>query len=535
MAIDFPASPTNGQTFQSGNNVWTYDGTVWKSSYVPSPSSLTLNYKYADLSKVVPTRYSVMLPMPDNSWLRLYEPAYGDGGIVRMKVFHSMRYTSDLLAINRDVNYGTIVKIVSKRVIEQNIVITDTASAGGTQYPRTNEAFESNRQANFVALTSEGYVLGPLAAKGNSAANTTDYGIEFRKPFDTTNVNNASNKVKDIVTNDSHNPDIIHPAAGDTWAIIDQNDALWMMGENGYGALGIGSTVDSGGIPVRARTGVSTNLRAISQVWIVGYTVLALATDGTWWAAGYGVYGQTGGGRTSNQTYFVQVTELPDPSTKSGVKKVLSSGGDESNNIVILFNNGELWGAGRNNTGALGRGTTTVVSTYVLLTADTVSNVWVTADDGANTIDDVFYITSAGVLKAAGYNAANNLLDGTTTQRTSFVTCNNTTGATVVDMWSIYATDAYDRFFHFAWMSDGKLYSWGYGSSTFNAVHGRSGTAIQTSLTEVQRFWKAGASVVKMIHSDSGSFPGVYAFTSDGEIYLANTGSYGFLPIVLEV
>ena len=27
MALDFPASPTNGQTFTSGGTTWTWDGT----------------------------------------------------------------------------------------------------------------------------------------------------------------------------------------------------------------------------------------------------------------------------------------------------------------------------------------------------------------------------------------------------------------------------------------------------------------------------------------------------------------------------
>lgn len=34
MAIDFPTSPTTGQSFQSGNQVWTYNGTAWTSGYV---------------------------------------------------------------------------------------------------------------------------------------------------------------------------------------------------------------------------------------------------------------------------------------------------------------------------------------------------------------------------------------------------------------------------------------------------------------------------------------------------------------------
>jgi hypothetical protein len=29
MALNFPASPTNGQTFTSGLKTWTYDGSSW--------------------------------------------------------------------------------------------------------------------------------------------------------------------------------------------------------------------------------------------------------------------------------------------------------------------------------------------------------------------------------------------------------------------------------------------------------------------------------------------------------------------------
>ena len=29
MAIDFPASPSNGQTFTDGSTTWTWDGTKW--------------------------------------------------------------------------------------------------------------------------------------------------------------------------------------------------------------------------------------------------------------------------------------------------------------------------------------------------------------------------------------------------------------------------------------------------------------------------------------------------------------------------
>lgn len=36
MAIDFPASPTTGQNFTSGNQLWTYNGTAWVTGYLAS-------------------------------------------------------------------------------------------------------------------------------------------------------------------------------------------------------------------------------------------------------------------------------------------------------------------------------------------------------------------------------------------------------------------------------------------------------------------------------------------------------------------
>ena len=36
MAIDFPSSPTVGQSFTSGNQQWVWDGTKWVASGVAS-------------------------------------------------------------------------------------------------------------------------------------------------------------------------------------------------------------------------------------------------------------------------------------------------------------------------------------------------------------------------------------------------------------------------------------------------------------------------------------------------------------------
>jgi len=42
MAMNFPTSPTNGQTYTDGNSaVWTFNGTTWKRNYIASATGPT--------------------------------------------------------------------------------------------------------------------------------------------------------------------------------------------------------------------------------------------------------------------------------------------------------------------------------------------------------------------------------------------------------------------------------------------------------------------------------------------------------------
>lgn len=40
MAIDFPNSPTNGQTYTVGERTWLYDGAKWMLVLDPQPTEL---------------------------------------------------------------------------------------------------------------------------------------------------------------------------------------------------------------------------------------------------------------------------------------------------------------------------------------------------------------------------------------------------------------------------------------------------------------------------------------------------------------
>ena len=56
MAIDFPASPTNGQTFTSGTVTYTYDGTKWTAVAAGGGSS---DKKVLSLSPAAPSPTTV--------------------------------------------------------------------------------------------------------------------------------------------------------------------------------------------------------------------------------------------------------------------------------------------------------------------------------------------------------------------------------------------------------------------------------------------------------------------------------------------
>ena len=131
---------------------------------------------------------------------------------------------------------------------------------------------------------------------------------------------------------------------------IKSNGTLWTWGGNGNGALGLGDAANRSS-PVQVG-----NLSDWSKVQAsqTGAT-LAIKTDGTLWAWGYGSYGAHGLGDTANRSSPVQVGSLTTWSTVRG-------GGDMA---FAIKTDGTLWGWGRNNNGNLGQSNTTERSSPV--------------------------------------------------------------------------------------------------------------------------------------------------------------------------
>lgn len=84
MAIDFPDSPTNNQTFTSGNNTWQWDGTAWNIVSASTP----VNYVISDTAPSSPIEGSTwfdsssskMYIYYDSSWLETTSSIAGPTG-----------------------------------------------------------------------------------------------------------------------------------------------------------------------------------------------------------------------------------------------------------------------------------------------------------------------------------------------------------------------------------------------------------------------------------------------------------------------
>lgn len=137
--------------------------------------------------------------------------------------------------------------------------------------------------------------------------------------------------VKKIITGNDGSPTF--------YAINDGSVLSW--GDNRYGQLGIGSTMDQS-IPI-----LVPNLSNIYQIVTNGYTAYAITSNGDVYAWGKNDYSQVGNNTTSNQKTPVHIKEL------INIVSITFC-----NEVVYAINNiGEVYAWGRGNKGQLGNNT----------------------------------------------------------------------------------------------------------------------------------------------------------------------------------
>ena len=121
-------------------------------------------------------------------------------------------------------------------------------------------------------------------------------------------------------------------------AILKNDGSVWSCGYNQYGTLGLNSTTDK-----YTFTQVTTNINNdVKQISCIANEIIILKNDGSVWGCGYNNYGQLGLGDTTKRTTFTQIT--------TNGKKISSN----NCSMLILKNDGSLWGCGLNDGGQLG-------------------------------------------------------------------------------------------------------------------------------------------------------------------------------------
>jgi len=138
--------------------------------------------------------------------------------------------------------------------------------------------------------------------------------------------------------------------AGRHMLAVKTDGTYWAWGRGYGGALGQGGLNESYSSPVQV--GALTDWLDVSASYSLS---LALKTDGTIWAMGSNNYGQLGDGTTDNKSSPVQIGAL---TTWSAI----SAGGWWA---VALKTDGTIWGWGAGNDGCLAQGNTTSYSSPV--------------------------------------------------------------------------------------------------------------------------------------------------------------------------
>jgi len=185
-------------------------------------------------------------------------------------------------------------------------------------------------------------------------------------------------------------------AGGQHSLALRADGTLYAWGDNSYGQLGPAATAG----PTPTQVGGT-----YTQVAGGFYHTLGLRADGSLYAWGRNEYGQLGSA-TNNGTY----TATPTPQLVAGTYTQVVAGFAHS---LALRADGSLYAWGRNGNGELGIGTTNAATTPVPTREATLGTGWTTLGPGSAATFSLVRTPSAQSFASAGWNALNQLGDGT--------------------------------------------------------------------------------------------------------------------------
>src|SRR6266481_2342387 len=193
-------------------------------------------------------------------------------------------------------------------------------------------------------------------------------------------------------------PAVTSIAGGFQHSLFSKSDgSLWVMGDNGYGELGIGFTPAQTNLPVQVlSSGVQkVAAGALHSLYLVG---------GSLWVMGHNDYGQLGDGTINNHFFPEKIF------TASFSLRVNVMAGGHYHSLYGTYSpnfigNDDLYAMGANGAGELGDGTFTVHYSAEQVRSSTLISA-VTAGEGHS-----LYLKSDGSLWAMGFNRYGQLGD----------------------------------------------------------------------------------------------------------------------------
>ena len=186
---------------------------------------------------------------------------------------------------------------------------------------------------------------------------------------------------------------VVAVAAGEYHSLALKSDGtVWGWGDNEFGQVGDNTTV-SRSTPVQVKDATGQPFDGVVAIAAGGYVSMALKSDGTVWAWGYGGYGQLGTGPPGYNSLF--------PVRCGSIDNVVAISGG-AYHAVALLSGGAVWTWGRNSDGQLGTGTFT--DSYVPVPTNVTTAIAIAAGER-----HTLATTSDGTVMAWGFNGQGQL------------------------------------------------------------------------------------------------------------------------------
>ena len=301
-------------------------------------------------------------------------------------------------------------------------------------------------------------------------------------------------------------------AGGNNWAFVNTSGAtasgiktdgtLWLWGKGRGGLLGNNSTVNQSSPIQTIASGNNWKASSFST-----YHALAVKTDGTLWAWGYGLDGILGDNSVTDRSSPVQTVSGGNNWVKSSA---VTQYGVGSSSFAVKTD-GTLWAWGIGNNGQLGNNATTNRSSPVQTIAAT--KTWLLVSDALNFSTgscNSAAVKSDGTLWLWGGGGYGRLGNDSTITRSSPV--QTISGGTNWSSVSVHSTSAGIK-------TDGTLWLWGHGYSGLlgNNSYGRRSSPVQTV---------SGGTNWKQVGTTEDH---IAAIKTDGTLWLWGNGYYGVI------